>query len=393
MRIARLLFGCFLVLCAALPARAQNSEDRGTAEQRLRRLEAQIAKDEELLSKTEEAEEVSQQQLDLLNRQISMREELVLNYQRHLELMNFEQDSLRTSMQSLQADLDELKTEYHARASHAYMFGRMHDLALILAAESINQMLIRIRYLHRFAAQRRQHLFHIQESNDVIQQRQDELVESLERSNQLLTTAEEEQKVLRLQKDQQRRLVSQLRNQRNNLEENLESNRTIAGQLAGRVRELITSEPGRPRSGSAPKNSVSGSFQANQGRLPWPAEGVIIEPYGENVHPVHGTVTPNPGILIATEPQAEVRTVFQGRVSSIDVMPDFGTVMIVEHGDYHTVYSNFSVTWVSEGDDVEAGQVLGFAGTEAEPKGSALFFGLFRDGEELDPTPWLKPRF
>jgi septal ring factor EnvC (AmiA/AmiB activator) len=73
-------------------------------------------------------------------------------------------------------------------------------------------------------------------------------------------------------------------------------------------------------------------------------------------------------------------------------MPELGTFLILEHGDYYSVYANFSLLYVSKGDRVQAGQVLGRAGTEAEPKGNGLFFGLFREGQALDPTPWLAQR-
>ncbi|WP_243664161.1 murein hydrolase activator EnvC family protein, partial [Rhodothermus marinus] len=118
---------------------------------------------------------------------------------------------------------------------------------------------------------------------------------------------------------------------------------------------------------------LTGSFEQNRGRLPWPAEGAVVEPFGEVVNPVYGTRTPNPGILIATAPQAEVRAIFDGRVIAIDAMPEYGTYILIQHGEYQTFYSNLSLVYVSVGQEVRAGQVIGRAGTDAEPNARGYF--------------------
>jgi septal ring factor EnvC (AmiA/AmiB activator) len=154
-----------------------------------------------------------------------------------------------------------------------------------------------------------------------------------------------------------------------------------------RRREVAAADPAR----AAEYLELSGSFLSNQGRLPWPSQGVVIEPFGDVVNPVHGTTTPNPGVFIRTRPSDEIRAVFRGEVILVDVMPGFGRLVVVSHGDFKSLYSNFSLIYVQQGMQVEAGQVLGRAGTDAEPKGSGLFFSVFNRGEAVDPTEWLRP--
>jgi len=181
------------------------------------------------------------------------------------------------------------------------------------------------------------------------------------------------------------------------LEAQISENRSLAQQLQSRIGALIAEEASRrERTASASDKAaftrLSGSFRQNRGKLPWPSQGTIIESYGNQVHPVYGTTTPNPGIFIATEPMAEVHTIFDGTVSSIDFMPDIGRYMIIEHGAYHSVYGNFSIINIGEGQKVTAGQLIGRSGTEAEPKGEGIFFGLFKNGKPVDPIPWLQKR-
>ena len=63
--------------------------------------------------------------------------------------------------------------------------------------------------------------------------------------------------------------------------------------------------------------------------------------------------------------------------------------MTVNHGDFVSLYGNLSAIYVAPGTVVEEGQVIARAGTNDEPNGEALFFGLFEDGVEADPEIWL----
>jgi septal ring factor EnvC (AmiA/AmiB activator) len=161
------------------------------------------------------------------------------------------------------------------------------------------------------------------------------------------------------------------------------------------IRQIISNESSRRSSvpsnpvAAAPNAELSSSFLANKGGLPWPSQGAIIEPFGEVINPVYGTRTNNPGILISTTPSAPVNAVFDGEVVEIYPMPEFGRVITVSHGEYTSLYGNLSLLYVSAGSEVRAGQLLGRAGTDSEPKGNAVFFAIFRNGLEVNPVEWL----
>jgi len=380
-------------LAAPLDAAAQEQATREETEQRLQELRDLIAKDEDRLERASREEEASLKTLRNLDRQIVMREELMRNYRTRLDQLQRQQDTLRTSLDSLEQDLDRLRTEYRGRALHAYKYGRTHDVALVLAAESINQMLIRVQYLRRFSNQRRKRLDAIRDASTVINRQRDELAASYDRNEQLLQAAEAEQDRLTKLKLDRSRVVSRLRQERQSIEKDLESRKSTARQLESRIREIVnaaasTAGERSPESLRA-SAELTTAFVRAKGRLTWPSRGVVREPFGEIVNPVHGTSVPNPGILIATESSAAVKAAFEGRVISVDIIPDFGTYVVVEHGEYHTVYSNFSLLYVGKNEVVSEGQIIGRAGTDAEPKGPGIFFAVFKKGEPIDPLPWL----
>ena len=413
----RLLFTTLLMvaLCAALPAGAQQAasrevlvasgeeddaadRERQATRQRLAELKAQIAEDQQRLSENTQAEQASLRTLEQLDRQIALRKELVYNYGRRMRQISGEMGALRTILSSLENELETLKTQYRSRATHAYKYGRMHDLALIASSKSINQMLVRVRYLHRFTQQRRDRLTEIRTTQEETEERNEQLKDILADNERLLEEERSEQQNLERLHQNRTRVISDLRTTRSTIEKSLESKRAAARDLEDRIRELIAATDRdrlRAREDLATAEeyaALSGSFLENRGQLPWPAKGVMRESFGDTVNPVYGTRTRNPGIIIETLSSAEVRAIFDGRIIDISVLPEYGRYVVIEHGVYKTVYSNFSDTFISEGDFVQTGQVIGQAGTPDEPKGTALFFALFKEGSPIDPSPWLVVR-
>ncbi len=108
--------------------------------------------------------------------------------------------------------------------------------------------------------------------------------------------------------------------------------------------------------------SLSNSFAANKGRLPWPVEkGFISGQYGKHPHPLFPKVIlDNNGIDIATGEGAPVRAVFEGVVQTVANID--GIMVMINHGEYFTVYTNLSGSNVKVGDKISARQVIGRAG-------------------------------
>jgi len=103
------------------------------------------------------------------------------------------------------------------------------------------------------------------------------------------------------------------------------------------------------------------SFENNKGSLPWPVnKGTITEGFGNNAHPTLDNVyTNNSGIDISAPKSAQVRSVFEGEVTSVLNIPGAGKVVIIKHGNYRTVYTNLQNTYVTAGTKVTTKQSIG----------------------------------
>lgn len=109
--------------------------------------------------------------------------------------------------------------------------------------------------------------------------------------------------------------------------------------------------------------ALSNNFAANHGKLPWPVEkGFIALPFGNYKHPLEPKVTMNNlGIDIAAGEGATVRCVFEGTVMRVVNIGGAYTV-IVNHGEYFTVYSYLRSASVKQGDKVGLKQSIGVIG-------------------------------
>ena len=136
---------------------------------------------------------------------------------------------------------------------------------------------------------------------------------------------------------------------------------------------------------------LADNFTQNKGKLPWPVErGVIVESFGIQKHPVlRGIETFNNGIKLSTENASFARAVFEGKVSRIISIPGAGKALIINHGDYFTVYSNLSDVLVKTGEIVELKQNLGVVITNKKTKETITELQIWKGDEKLNPSDWL----
>lgn len=136
----------------------------------------------------------------------------------------------------------------------------------------------------------------------------------------------------------------------------------------------------------ATDRKLSGSFEANRGRLPMPISGSyrIVSHFGQyNVEGLKNVRLDNKGINIQGSPGATARSIYEGEVSAVF---GFGGTMVVmvRHGKYISVYCNLRSVSVHRGQHVSARQALGVVGED-----NILQFQLRRETAKLNPEAWL----
>lgn len=139
--------------------------------------------------------------------------------------------------------------------------------------------------------------------------------------------------------------------------------------------------------------ALSNSFAANRGKLPWPVErGTITGYFGLHKHPVANVMIDNNGIDIQTGTGASVRAVFSGTVSGVFYVPGSGQNVIVQHGDYYTVYANLASVSVHKDQAVSTKQTIGVVGNNDDGL-PVINFQIWKStghgSTKLDPQQWI----
>lgn len=140
--------------------------------------------------------------------------------------------------------------------------------------------------------------------------------------------------------------------------------------------------------------ALSESFEANRGKLPWPVDaGNIIEHFGIHQHAVMEHIqVPSDGIVIATNKGGAVKSIFDGEVKSVVVMPGSGYVIIIRHGQYFTTYVRLQTTRVKKGDNVKTGQVIGTASTNDIENTGEVELQIWKGITKQNPELWIRRR-
>ncbi len=142
------------------------------------------------------------------------------------------------------------------------------------------------------------------------------------------------------------------------------------------------------------KTQNKDDFAAAKGQLPRPVEGSwkVVIPFGVNPLPELPSVKyDNPGIDVQVAPGASAKAVFPGVVSGVYQNKGYGTVVLVNHGSYYTVYANLSSSSVRSGDHVKQGQNIGKVFTDKHDKNRTVFhFEIWHGRDKLNPSQWIK---
>ena len=128
-------------------------------------------------------------------------------------------------------------------------------------------------------------------------------------------------------------------------------------------------------------------FELNKGRLPGPVEGDLITHFGDKTD--NG---PCQGIIIHTEENTPVYSVYAGTVIFTGYKMGFGNMVIIDHGlDYYTVTAYLDTIEVKEGQRVLGRKEIGTTGDMATLYSGGLYFEIRHGKKSLDPLKWLYP--
>lgn len=377
------------------------AQTRADLERRKKKNEKEISYTNELIAKTEKNKTATYNKLLLINSKIKSREKVINDINSEIKLID---NNIRTQQElidELNRDYEKLKAEY-AKVISFYYKNRSHydRIMFILASENVNTAFNRIKHLQQYSEYRTRQAQQIVETKIEIENQLAQLDSLKIQKKSLLNEHLSETNELKKEKSDQNDVIKKLEQQKVELKKKLDKQIKLASELQREIEKVIAEELAKANKKKGPnvfqltpeEKKLADNFASNKKKLPWPTErGVITGFFGENPHPVlKGVFVRNDGIDISTTEGSYIRSIFDGTVTRVFVIPGAHTTVIIRHGNYLSVYSNLVEVFVKQGDKVSTKQSIGKIYTDKDEEGkSVLQFQIWKENQKLNPQDWL----
>ena len=358
----------FLILfTASFSAFSQKKSDQ--LKKKERELQQKILNTKNLIKLTRNSEQLSLTELGIIQHQIAYREELVSHYSYQIRKLDNEVSDTKKQILSIENTINNLREEYTKMIVHAFK-NRNTDFKYlyIISAKTFSEAFHRMKYIQHYKDYRQDQINQIVINQNKLEEKIQYLEEKINTKQQISLVQKTEKEAYLEDKIKQQETYSKLKANENKYKSLLNAQQKKKRKIALAIRKAIEIEIAATIKKSDNKftltpegSALSKTFTSNKGKLPWPvSKGEITGKYGKHRHDIVSTATvDNNGIDITTEKKAKIRAVFQGKVTSVLIIPGAGKVVMISHGDYRTVYSNLKEVYVKKGDQVNTKQSLG----------------------------------
>jgi septal ring factor EnvC (AmiA/AmiB activator) len=427
-------FILFISISFASFAQPQTREE---LEKQRQQLKKEIEETEQLLNSNKQQTKENILQYNLISKKVNLQDRVIDNINKDLNVLNNNMYNITRDINRYDRLLDTLKQEYAKSMVYAYKNRSNYDfLNFIFSSANFNDAIKRINYLKSYRTYREMQGQNILRTQNLRKKRITDLSSTKEVKNQVLDVQSKEMAVLELQQKEKDRVLAELKKQGKQFVKQIDAkrkqmqkvNNAIAAAIkkaqaearekamkeAAKEKERLRKEAEKNKTNNTnpitkttttpakttptkPVESVllnadnialNASFEKNKGTLPWPLDkGMVLMHYGKNTLP-SGTVMDVTSVTISSDIGTTVKAVFDGTVSTVQVIEDM-TVVIIQHGRYFTTYSNLSGVTVQRGQQIKTGQSIGKVAANFDGVGAVDFY-ISNESSNYDPEKWLR---
>lgn len=382
-------------------------QDRKVLEEQRKQLIEEIEQTSNLLANAKKDKKAALDRFFVLQRQIKKRQQLINTLKEELVLTDASILRVDEVITFLSNDIDRLKEEYSQMLRIAYRHRKSQSfLVFLFSARNFNDAFRRWQYIRQYDRYRKRQAEVIVATQESLRERASSLVARKEEKQKLLASSVRQQSLLSAELKEKDAILSSLKENEAQLADVLKKQQADHQALNDAIEKIIVAEMAKRRKaarssealakrkaeseaadGKAVASNLVANFRKNKGRLPWPVqEGIITKNFGTQPHPtLKGIQISNNGIDIETNNGATVFAIFDGEVVGVQFIPGYKTTVILQHGQYYSVYSNLEDTFVKRGEQISASQRIGKVGGE-KPE---LHFEIWREKQRLNPVHWV----
>jgi len=375
-------------------ASAASAQDTRAQEEKKARLEREIAIIDRQLAENASQSSSMLSDLTLIRKNISNRKALVAEADAKVRRINDSIYITQKEINRLQARVDTLTSHYSRLVLSAY---KNRDARIwymyMFASDNLGQAFRRFGYFRNLSTHMKNEARTIRTMQDELAVRKDELAKMKASAEALKKERVQELEKLRRDEAKADGVVKKLQKDRKKYQNQLAAKKKEVNALNREIARIIASAmtvDSKKKEKKPVDLKLDGEFSKNKGKLPWPADGPVVSGFGKHFHPVYKNLElpPNNGVDIALAKGTQVCSVFDGVVAQVIVMPGYNQCVLVQHGNYFTLYCKMKNLLVVQGDKVKTGQALGTIDTINGQ--TQLHFEIWKGKNPQNPENWLR---
>lgn len=294
-------------------------------------------------------------------------------------------DGLQQIIDENQAQLAKKKQEqeqrlevYRKRLRAIYINGQINYLDVLLGAKDFSDFSSRMYLLQKIISSDIELLEQLKKDEEEINTRQTQLEASMKEIK--AAEAELENKTARVNKLKEQRAHILYAAQEEEQQSQYEYDRLLAisENIAAMLRNMEASGGG------------AAADSGGTGRFMWPCRGEITSYYGWRTHPIFGTTKYHSGMDIAVDYGTPIYAADSGTVVYSGWLGGYGYCVMIDHGGgLVTLYGHNQGLNVNEGQYVNKGTVIAYAGSTGYSTGPHCHFEVRLHGEVTEPLDYL----
>jgi len=395
----------FILMCLAISFSSM-AQTKKELEKKRKQYQKELRQINTLLFKSKQQEEALLSELSDLNKRIGVRSRLIRTIDQEEEKLSEEIEKNNLQIKELESKLEKLKKEYANMIVKSYKSkSDRSKMMFLLSSENFAQAYKRLQYMNQYNSYRKKQGEQIKKNYQKLATLNDSLHLKKDEKVLLIALYTKEQDSVNREKDSQIKLVDKVKQEEKKYIAQARRIQKQENNINKQIQRMINEEIARANKKTNSKSSkvfgmtpeerlVAKTFTANKGKLPWPTErGVVVRRFGSQKHPtLAGIVINSHGLHIATQEKAQARAIFKGKILAIQLQPGRKKMVLVQHGNYISVYKNLSNVVVKKGQSINTKDPIGTIHTDAITGKTILELGLFKNSDKQNPESWISSK-
>ena len=393
MNLTRILL--FLLLLTPTDIISQSKQD---LEKQKKEIQNEIKVIELKLSNSSKKKGLIISNAEDLNYKIKLQQSLISNINNQLNLILNEIDSNEIQLSNLKNRELTLKEELSKMLLIGYKKkSNLNKLMFIFSSSSFQQAYKRVQYFKQYINFQNKTLSKIKSTQSEIEN-VILILDSQKTNKQLLINENENIKIeLSNEYNNLNKLIVEVNKDQKKYKNEIKQKQKLSKDIDKKIEKLIREALAKSKRNdggfklSEEAQLISKNFNANKGRLPSPViRGNVVLGFGKQPHPIVKTATiQSNGVRIRTSSDVEARAIFDGEVYSIIISKNNSRTVLIQHGNFFTVYKNLSQIYVSKGDKLKTKEAIGKIATDPLNGQTILSFSIFYNGVPQNPKSWI----